>query len=108
MHSEKVLIKMVADACVKIGRAKTTYGAYCVDYDDLLKLDTLDDGKSALCKDIAKAWLKDHHAQITKAIEARKCVAQVDDDYDKYNRKVVGWDIDFYLNYCPGAEREDD
>ena len=107
MHSEKVLIKMVADACVKIGRAKTTYGAYCVSYDDLLELDTLDDGAPTLGKDIAKAWLTDHHAEITKTIEARKCVSQVDDDYDEHSRKVIGWDIDFYLNYCPNIERDE-
>ena len=93
---------------MKKGRTETTYGAFCVDYDNLLELDDLEDGTLTLSGDIAKAWLKRHHAAITKAIEAHKCVSQVDDDYaDDKKHTVIGWDIDFYLNYCPNIERDE-
>jgi hypothetical protein len=70
-------------------------------YDNISDRDRLVDiAKNAL----DKRWLIEHHKAIFDKIQSYAAVSDIIDSTDeKY--AVDGWDVNFYLNYCPYFQR---
>jgi|SRR5574344_153330 hypothetical protein len=96
--TEKRLIQRIAAYCRDEGLC-TDEGNYIFTYDDVIDAFAKNYGIA-----LEKQWLIDHHKAIFDKIQSYVAVSDVLDDTDEKD-VVDGWDVNFYLNYCPYFQR---
>ena len=101
MESENKKIRLVALFVKENGRLNTSWGSYTTTYDDVVER----------FRDhwigIDAEWLRTHHEAIALKLKSYVCVERVYDSHAEDDRKAVdGWDVNYYLNYCPQVLRD--